>query len=113
MHELSISREIVNIALRRGEEAGAQRITSVRVKVGEFTAVEPDCLQFYFTALTNGTAAAGAALAVDKVPLAAKCSACQSLFVPQALSFKCPSCGSPEIEITTGRELYVESIEVQ
>jgi len=112
MHELSIAREIVNIALRKGEEAGASRIESVRVRIGEFTAVEPDCLRLYFGALTEGTLADGAALKAEIVPLRAVCPACDQPFTPEALCFRCPGCGSPDISITSGRELYVESIEV-
>lgn len=113
MHELTVTREIVNIALHRGEEVGAERITSVSLRIGEFTAVEPDCVRLYFDMLTEGTPAAGAALEVEMTPLAAKCSGCGAPFVPERVSFRCPACGCAEAEITSGRELYVQSIEVR
>jgi len=112
MHELDITQGIVNTALQAGENAGARKIRSVRVKIGAFTGVEPHCLEFYFNVLTKDTIAAGAELVVEITPLAATCSACREPFAPQELCFKCPSCGSPEVEITSGRELCVESVDV-
>ena len=112
MHELSITQELLTVALQHAREAGANRITRVRVKVGEFTAVDPACLEYYFTGISEGTIADGAELAVDKVPLAARCSDCETPFVPEDFSFRCPACRSAQVRITSGRELFVESIEV-
>lgn len=113
MHELDITQRIVNTAIETGEKAGARKITSVRVVVGEFTGVEPSCLEFYFNALTQGTMAAGAELVVEVTPLAATCGSCGKPFAPQELRFRCPSCDSTKVEITSGRELQVESVDVE
>ncbi len=50
---------------------------------------------------------------VETVPLAAQCSNCRRSFVPENLSFRCPGCGGMHVEITSGRELCVESMEVE
>jgi len=113
MHELAIASQIVEIALKRGEEVGARRIASVRVTIGQFTAVEPDSLRFCFSALTAATAADGAALEIQQVPLTAECAICRISFAPVQMRFTCPECGSREVTITGGRELDVESMEVE
>jgi len=113
MHELAIATQIVDIALNRAEEVGASRIVSVRVKIGQFTAVEPDSLRFCFAALTGATAADGAELQIQQVPLTAECAICRRSFAPEDMRFTCPECGSREVAITGGRELDVESMEVE
>ena len=113
MHELSIVQGIVGIALRRSAEIGAKKVKGIKVKVGEFTSVEPDCLRFYFDAVTKDSTAEGAELIIEQIPLVAECTACGSPFTPEGIRFTCPNCGSRQIELTAGRELYVESIEVE
>jgi len=113
MHELAIASQILGIALKRGEQVGAGKIVSVRVKIGQFTAVEPDSLRFCFAALTGATAADGAALEIEEVPLTAECAVCRGSFAPTQMRFTCPECGSREVTITGGRELDIESMEVE
>lgn len=112
MHEIHITQEIVDTVLRAGEKAGAEKITLVRVKAGKLAGVEPSSLQFYFDTLTKDTMAAGARLVVETVEANARCGACRKAFTPQDLRSVCPACGSPDVEITSGRELYVEDVEV-
>lgn len=113
MHELGITKRILDIALKTAAEQGASRIKSIRLRIGEWTSIDPDCIQFYFDAIAAETAAEKATLVVERVPLAAKCSTCGSPFVPANLTFRCPGCGGSDVEIVSGREMYVESVEVE
>ena len=112
MHELSITSDLLNIALAKAGEAGAKKVKCVRIKVGEFTSVEPECIKHYFSNLTVGTIAEGADLSVKRVPLTARCTDCALPFAPESFSFKCPACGSSQVNIISGRELHVDSIVV-
>ncbi|MCX8053844.1 MAG: hydrogenase maturation nickel metallochaperone HypA [Armatimonadetes bacterium] len=113
MHEIAIARQILEIALKRAEQVGAKKILAVRAKIGEFTAVVPESLRFCFDAVTAGTIAEGATLDIEEIPLAAECAVCRKPFVPDKVRFSCPECGGREVEITSGRELDVESMEVE
>jgi len=113
MHELGITTQILETALKAAEERGAARVKAIRLKIGEWTTIEPDCLEFYFEAISKGTLAEGASILVERVPLQAKCMACGSPFAPEEMVFKCPVCGSSEVEIASGREMLVDSVEVE
>jgi hydrogenase nickel incorporation protein HypA/HybF len=70
-------------------------------------------VQFYFDMLSRGTPAESATLHFDRQPASATCRDCGSVFgVKAPLIPECPQCGSVHLAITGGRELRVESIEV-
>jgi len=60
MHELSLARSILSIV---AEHAGARRVGCVRVALGPLACVERRSLEFCWGVVTEGTTAAGAALA--------------------------------------------------
>jgi len=111
MHQLGIAQEILNTALETGQKEGAHKVTSVHVKVGEHTTVDVADLRFCFDALKVGTIAAEAELALETAPPAA-CRVCKTSFSPEGDPSACPACGSSEVEIMSGREVYVDSVEL-
>ena len=42
-----------------------------------------------------------------------KCRKCGHVFPPEGFYWSCPECQAFEVEITAGKELYIESIEVE
>lgn len=113
MHELSVTQNILNIAVEAARGAGLARITVIDLLVGELTGFVTDSIQFYFDVLSKGTAAEGAILRVRREPANATCVACSHVFQPELpLLPLCPVCGGG-VRITGGRELRVESIEVE
>jgi len=76
MHELSITRSLLDQALGEAEKHGAKRISRIRLLLGEGGGVVPDCVQFYFDEMKKGTAAAEAELEFKKVPLRIRCPKC-------------------------------------
>ena len=76
MHELSITRSLLDQALAEAEKHGARRISRIRLLLGEGGGVVPDCVQFYFDEMKKGTTAAEAELEFKKVPLRIRCPKC-------------------------------------
>ncbi len=113
MHELSLTESMLKIVLDEAEKAGAQKVTVLRLKLGEMTHAEPASLEFYLEILAKGTIAEGVRLEVDRVPLRAICDDCGAEFAVGDYRFACPACGSGANRIVSGRELYIESIEVE
>jgi len=109
MHELSISRAIVETANRH---AAAGRVLSVRVAIGALRQVLPDSLRFYFEIVARGTACDGALLDTRLVPARMEC-ACGEAWELEDVCFRCPCCGGAEVTVVSGEELCVDSIEVE
>lgn len=110
MHELPITEGILKIAT---DAAGGRRITSIHLVVGELSSIVDDSVQFYFDMLSKGTVAEGAALDFERRPATMACADCGASFEVRApLPSSCPVCGSVRLQVTGGRELRVESIEV-
>jgi hydrogenase nickel incorporation protein HypA/HybF len=113
MHELSITQSILEIAQHTAAEAGASRIVRINLRVGEWSGVLDDCIQFYFDILSQGTLAGGAELSLQRIPVRFHCRSCGTDFSPPEYDWDCPQCGSLGGELVAGREFYVESIEVE
>lgn len=113
MHEFSICQGILEVAAAAldGLPRPLPRISRVTVRIGRLTAVVPDSLRHYFCLLTPGTALEGAALDIEEVPVRACCADCRARFEIEILSFSCPLCGSGLVELLSGRELQVVSLD--
>ncbi|MDH3975908.1 MAG: hydrogenase maturation nickel metallochaperone HypA [Deltaproteobacteria bacterium] len=113
MHEMSISVNIIEIIKNEMVKNGATRLNTLKIKIGELTAVEPDSLKFCFEACTRGTALEGAALEVEEVPLMGRCGACKRDFrMDNYFMSPCPDCGIKADNIISGQELDIVSMEV-
>ncbi|MHB9095068.1 MAG: hydrogenase maturation nickel metallochaperone HypA/HybF, partial [Eubacteriales bacterium] len=90
-----------------------QRVTKVILVVGEMTNAMPDALEAVFTVFAHGTKVEGAELQIRMIPLTARCTECEWEGSIERHVFICPHCSSLGLEIKSGRELYVESLEVE
>jgi len=93
------------------DRTGDRLVTTVRVKVGRLAGVVPEAMSFCFDLVTAGTTLEGAQLEIEQPPGAAHCRTCGDDFGLTDLVLLCP-CGSADVEVTTGRELQVSSVEV-
>ena len=112
MHELTITQNILSIALEKAQAVQASKINKINLTIGELTGIVADCVQFYFEYLSKDTIAAKATLSFEQPPAKLYCRNCGIIFSPNNLDWICPSCHEQNIEIISGRECYVNSIEV-
>ncbi len=114
MHELSVTQELVQTVEKARLGAGEDlQVTIVNVKIGRLTTVVPEYMTFYFNMLTKEMPGlAGAALEIEIVPITAHCKSCDAEFTVDEPHFVCPACHGENCEITGGREMVVDSIEV-
>ncbi|MBR5543317.1 MAG: hydrogenase maturation nickel metallochaperone HypA [Oscillospiraceae bacterium] len=113
MHELAITEGIMEAAVPEAKRHGAKKILEIRLKIGELSGVLPECIQEYFNIVSRGTIAEGARLAVEKIPVTIECRDCGYDGEIPKRKIHCPSCGSSEIKIKSGREYFVDSLEVE
>jgi hydrogenase nickel incorporation protein HypA/HybF len=113
MHEMGIAMDILRIVQESipAEMTGA-KVQRVNLKVGQFSAIVAESLRFCFNVAAADTAAAGAELAVEEVPVVARCGDCGHAWTIEEAVFICPQCRGPKIEMLSGRELEIVSIEL-
>ncbi len=110
MHELAVTENVLKIAT---EHAGAQRIISVTLVIGDMSSFVDDSIQFYFDLLTPGTLAEGAQLHFKRLAIQFRCRSCGEEFEPRGMDWTCPKCGALGGTVIAGKEFYVESILVK
>lgn len=110
MHELSVSAAVVDTAARH---ATGRPVTVVRLRVGALRQVVPDSLHFYFGIVSRDTVCEGARLELELIGARLRCSGCETEWSVDVPAFRCPSCGGAAVDVLTGNELEVESIEVE
>ncbi|CAH0215921.1 hydrogenase nickel incorporation protein HypA [Arthrobacter sp. Bi83] len=108
MHELSITQSLVDTVLDR---TGERTVTGVNLRIGPLSGVLPDAMRFCFDIVSAGTPLAGARLQIDEPQGLARCRTCAQKFELADLILLCP-CGSADVEVLSGRELMVLSVEV-
>jgi hydrogenase nickel incorporation protein HypA/HybF len=123
VHELSITRSLLDQALAEAEKHGAKRIGRIRLLLGESGGVVPDCVRFYFDEMKKGTTAAEAELEFTRVPLRIRCPKCGAEWGLSSGGLSpdgdCPqnpfegmcACNAGG-EVVSGQELVIESIDV-
>lgn len=113
MHELGIAQDLFRIVEDKAKENNLKAVTKIVVVVGEDSGIEEDFLKHNLVDhLMPGTIAEKAELEITKEPLQVRCQACgKEIDFPQSSSLECPDCGDNNLEITKGRNIYVQSIE--
>lgn len=112
MHEVGLMQTALEMALEQAHRAGARRIHRVSLRVGAMSGVVPEALRFAFAATSRGTAADGAELLVEHVPVVCVCKRCSAEFDPMDVVYLCPNCGEISSHVKQGRELELASLEV-
>ncbi|UFS68551.1 hydrogenase maturation nickel metallochaperone HypA [Geomonas sp. RF6] len=111
MHEMSLVASLMELIEDTVQRHDVQRVGRVFLKAGRMAAVEPMTLRACFEALSEGTAAQGADLVIEEVPVSCSCRECTKIYRVERYDFRCPVCGSGDTELLTGRELRLDRLE--
>ncbi len=111
LHELSIAESLLEIVVDESKKHGLERVNKIKLQIGEFAAVVAESLTFCFEMVSRDTVASGALIEIESVGVVARCDVCDLSFEVQDQVFLCPRCGEPALELLSGRELSVMSIE--
>lgn len=111
MHELSIMLSVLETALAEARKAGAQKIKTISLQVGEKSGVVLEALEFAFDVATKDSLAEGAILTIDRVPFRGECLSCGFQFASDdyLICSRCEGFG----KIISGQELNIQYIEVE
>ncbi len=114
MHELSIAEALIEQVGRELKRAGQPGpVVRLELAVGRLSGVHADALRFAFDLLAPGTLVEGAEVSISEPPARCCCRTCGAETEIDELVFCCPCCESDQVTIEGGRELLLESIEVE
>ena len=113
MHELCIVEALIEQVEREVRRAGQPgRVVELHLSVGRLSGVNVDSIRFAVELLAPGTVIEGAELHVAQPPAVCRCAACEADTPIEGLVTHCPACGSDQVQITGGRDLTLDSIEL-
>lgn len=94
----------------RDQKAAA--VPRVTVTVGALSGVDPEALRGAFPLAAEGTVAEGAELEIEFVEAEVRCRGCGKVTRPDLPFLRCAACGSAEVDVAAGRELYIAAVDV-
>ena len=110
MHELSLMAALGERVLQEAAHQQAQRVTSIELRIGALSGVDPEALRFAAEVVLAGTCAEGASLAIETVPAAFWCRPCAQEFTATDGLSVCPRCAEPSRQMLRGRELSLVAL---
>lgn len=111
MHELSIASALSETVIEAGLNGNLEKITKVNIAIGQMVQIVPEIFEFAFRECVKHTIAGEASLEIEIINTRLKCRKCGLEFEMPEYSYLCINCGSVEIDIINGKELFVKSIE--
>lgn len=131
MHEMAIIGNVVKVISREAELAGAKRVVSVTLRVGEIRDFHSEWVQRYFDFLAKDTIAEGATIETVTTPLMFRCGTCGNDYrydlrsrhvldeagTPIDASAegekpRCPLHPDADVHIVSGNEIIIDNLEV-
>ena len=113
MHEVSLARAIIGIVQEHINGTDPGQVTRIKVRAGKSAGVVAQSLQFAFQVLTAEGPLRRARLVIDEVPFRIHCFTCElDSENPEGLGI-CSRCGTTDVDILSGTELEVSSIETE
>ncbi|MCL2496174.1 MAG: hydrogenase maturation nickel metallochaperone HypA [Clostridiales bacterium] len=113
MHEASLMENMLALATEYLAPHRVERVNTVTVRIGRLANVLPDALEFAFSAMTREGLFAGAGLILVAEPYQARCRDCAAVYDSAQLPPLCPECGGHGVEILSGAEIYLDSIDFE
>lgn len=113
MHELTLTQNVLELALSEASKHNAGRIIAIKLCLGEYSDVIPTYLVNCFEIVSLGSKAENAKLELTRIPARLRCRSCGESSAPSPGEYCCALCGSSDIELLSGREFYIDSIEIE
>lgn len=114
MHELGIVSGILDVACKTAREAGASRVVSVTVRIGDMCETVPEAMDFAWEALREeDPLTLESQMIVERVHPRSACVHCGEEFDHDRFHCRCPKCGGGQTMLLRGRELDIVSLEIE
>jgi hydrogenase nickel incorporation protein HypA/HybF len=113
VHEVALAQAVWRQVEAELDRRPASRLLAAHLVVGRWSGADPESLEFALGLLRDGSPWPKAAIRIRTEPLGLVCRACGRQFEPEELNLACPGCGSADADVTRGRDVRLESLEVE
>jgi hydrogenase nickel incorporation protein HypA/HybF len=113
MHEVAIAEEIKNVVIQKLNENKGKKVKAIKLLIGEMTSIVPEALKFALDVVSKDTPMANASIHIKVLKAKALCRNCSKKFKINDYNFICPACHSFDVEIRQGREMIIQTIEME
>jgi hydrogenase nickel incorporation protein HypA/HybF len=113
MHEMGIAQELVQIATDAiPADIENPKVEVLNLKIGKLASVVEHSLTFCIEIITKDTPLEDVRLNIEFVPVTVRCKSCDNKWEVKGPIFTCPHCEDGDVEMLTGREIEITSIEL-
>jgi hydrogenase nickel incorporation protein HypA/HybF len=113
MHELSIVEALIDQVGHELHQAGQPgRVARLELSIGRLSGVNCDSVRFAFRLLAAGTIVENAEVIIQEPKAVCHCHACGAQVEIDDLVVQCPGCQSDDIAIEGGRDLVLQTIDI-
>lgn len=113
MHELSVTENILKIALEHAETEHAVKVTDINLNIGQLSSIVDDSVQFYWELIAKDTICENARLNFNRIPARMSCRSCNNEYNLGSDPGPCPTCGSYDVLVISGDEFQMDSINIE
>ena len=113
MHEHHAVEGVFNQALKKAQEHNALRVKRLTLALGELKGFDPGSIRLYFEQMAEGTILEGAELDVHILKPKMQCKDCENAFEKDNSDLTCPRCCSAALLVLSGKEFYIDKIEIE
>jgi len=113
MHEFSLAVNIFDIVLDTVQKQNIHKVYTIKLDVGKLMAVVPESLIFGFETVSEGTPLEGTKLEINEIAVTVRCKKCGTESEIDEFIFMCPKCNSVDLEMLSGQDMQITSLEVE
>lgn len=117
MHELGLTKNILNTALNYARKTNSEKVVTIVLRLGALRDIKKEWITHYFKYISKGTIAEGAEILVFTDPVVCRCHDCDKNFEVDRDEFTgedilCPFCSTHNYTLISGTKFQIEGIEV-
>jgi hydrogenase nickel incorporation protein HypA/HybF len=112
VHEYHAVESLVRQLIKEAKSSNANRVSWVRLALGELSDFTEDSIQLYFKEIAQGSILDNANVSIKRIKAKLHCKDCGASFEYRRGDFTCPECKSINLALESGKEFYIEEMGV-
>jgi len=113
MHEYSVVQALLEQIEDIAQQNEATKVSKIIVKIGVMSGIEAHLLEIAFNTFKEKTICDGAEFVMNIQPLKIRCNSCLSESELEKIHYCCPECGSTDVEVIDGEDMFLMSLEME